>query len=221
MKWTFGVVALGGLLYLLWSIWDHDALMEWLETAHPLPFFVLMALLPTFGLPITPFFIVAGAAFEGWLAATGSAISLGLSLGLCYLLARPMRPWLESLLGRFGYKLPDFRSRSTGTFRFLLAVKLAPGIPASLKNYGLAVSGIPFLPYFVVSMLVTGTYGIAIILLGNSLFEHERNRAVLVVSLLAVLALGAWWWRRRGRSKGPGSHDAEPFKRVVERIHAQ
>jgi uncharacterized membrane protein YdjX (TVP38/TMEM64 family) len=186
-----------GLLFLLWSVWDHDAILRWLERARPLPFFALMALLPMLGLPLTPFFVIAGATFGIALGALGSISALAANLFASYLIGRWLRPSIAALLKRLGYELPDFTTRQHGALRFTLAVKLAPGVPAFVKTYGLAVAGVRFGWYFGVSMLITGAYGISIIVLGDSLFDHDRQRVVLALGVLVVLAVGVWAWRRR------------------------
>lgn len=191
----WGVVALA-VLYLAWSLWERDAVTEWMRQARPLPFFALMALLPIVGFPITPFFILAGGIFGSLVGVVGSVIALGANLIGCYALARKMRPGIERLLRRFGYKLPDYRSKEKGSLRFALTLKAAPGVPAFVKNYGIVIAGVGFLQYFVLSMLITGTYGVAVIMLGDSLFVHDRSRILVVAVFLAALARGLWWWRQ-------------------------
>ena len=199
-RWVKRVLLAGaalGLLLLLWSVWDHDAILEWLVRAHPLPFFSLMALLPMIGVPLTPFFVVAGATFGISLGTMGSILALGVNLVASYVLGRRLRPRIGAMLSRLGYQLPNFETRDKGAFRFTLAMKLAPGVPAFVKTYGLAMAGIQFWWYFGVSMVITGAYGISIIVLGDSLFDHDRKRIVLAAGVLLVLALGVWRWRRR------------------------
>ena len=158
-----------------------------MRQAHPIPFFAVMALLPMVGVPVTPFFILAGAAFRTRVAVAGSIVALGLNLAGCYLLARKMQPRIDALLRRLDYELPDFGARKKGSTRATLAVKFAPGLPAFVKNYGLALAGVAFPPYFILSMLISGTYGVSIIVLGKSLFDHDRNRILLVgISLVAA-----------------------------------
>jgi len=201
-----------GLLALVWAVWDHDALLGWTARARPVPFFAVMAVVPALGVPMTPFFILAGATFGAPIACLGSAIAIVANLTLCYALARGrLRSWTEAVFRRFDYELPDFTKERRGSVRFSLLVKLAPGIPGALKHYALALTGVPFTSYLIVSGLVTGTYAAALILLGQSLFEHELRRALPVIAILVVLALGLWWWQKRrgGRaapSPGTPSH---------------
>jgi uncharacterized membrane protein YdjX (TVP38/TMEM64 family) len=153
---------------------------------------------PALGIPITPFFLVAGATFGIRL---GIAISLGAlaaNLTLCHWVASSgLRPRIASLLERFGHQLPDFEDRETGALRFTLLVKLAPGVPAVAKNYLLGLARVPFLVYFAVSMLITGLYGAALVLLGESLFEHDLSHLIVAAVVIVVAAFVVWWWRKR------------------------
>jgi uncharacterized membrane protein YdjX (TVP38/TMEM64 family) len=197
------VATLAALAVLLWLVWDREAVMTWIRQARPLPFFALMAVAPAFGVPLTPFFILAGATFGGRVGLLGSGLALALNLALCFWIARSgLRPRLASLLRRLGYELPDFGEEGRDVVRFALLVKLAPGVPAFVKTYGLGVAGVPFGLYFAVSMLVTGLYAVSLVVLGESLLEHDLRRALVAGGALVVLLAAAFWGLRRRRDRG-------------------
>ena len=203
VKRVLMLAALIGLALLVWSVWDRLlSVMEWVRRARPLPFFAVMALLPAVGVPITPFFILAGASFGTRVGLAGSALALGANLTICYWLARTLRPVLERMMRRFGYDLPDFGKKIRGAVRFTLAIKLAPGVPAFVKNYALGMAGIPFALYLLSSLLITGVYAVSLVVLGESLLVHDRSRIALVAGLVVLVALGLWWWRRSRSSSG-------------------
>lgn len=205
LKRIVGVLGLATVALVAWWVWDREAMMGWKEEAGPVAFFGAMAVLPAIGIPVTPLFVLAGATFGVGPGLLGSGVALGLNLALCYAIARSaLRPWLESLLGRFEYELPDFENREGGALRFTLLVKFAPGPPAVAKNYLLGLTGVPFPLYFIASMLITGAYAVLCVVVGGSLFEHDMRR-VLIVGGVAVVLGGAvgWWWRKRG-ARGDG-----------------
>ena len=213
MRRALTVVAVAGLALLGWAVWDGGALMTWMREARPLPYFALMCLLTTIGLPITPFFIIAGATFGIGLGLVGSGLALAGSLAVSYRLGRGrLRPRLVSVVRRFGRELPDFGEAGKNAFRFTLTVKFAPGVPAILKNYILAIAGVPFALYFGMSILITGAYGAALIVLGESLLEHDLGRALPTAVVVAVAALGLWWGLRR-RARDGGHADERPASR--------
>lgn len=202
-------LGLAALAFALWSAWDREAMTAWKEDAGPLPFFAAMALLPAVGIPMTPFFVMAGATFGVGLGLLGSGAALGLNLALCYAIARSgLRVRLESLLQRIGYELPDFAERDKGAVRFTLLVKFAPGAPGAAKNYLLGLTGVPFPLYFGLSMLTGSAYAALCVVLGVSLFEHDVGRVIAAAAVVLVLALAlAAWWRGRRRPRSASKDD--------------
>jgi uncharacterized membrane protein YdjX (TVP38/TMEM64 family) len=189
------------LAWVVWTVWDHKALMSWIERARPIPFFAVLALLPVVGLPFTPLFVLAGASFGVKVGIAGSLAALGANLAVCYWIARRMRPSFESLFRRFNVRLPNIAESDKSPARFVIGVKVAPGVPAFVKNYALGLTGVPFRLYFGVSMLITGVYAILLVVLGESLLEHRFDRRLWIP--LAVVGAGlllAWRLRARRRS---------------------
>jgi uncharacterized membrane protein YdjX (TVP38/TMEM64 family) len=208
-KRALAVAALAALAFLAWRVWDHDAVLAWLRGASPLPFFGAMALLALVGVPLTPLFVVAGATFGAAVGLVGSGLALAASLTMSYRLARGrLRRWLEALLRRFGSALPEFGETGRSALRFALVVKLTPGLPAVVKSYGLAAAGVPFLTYLGVSMLVTGAYGAAVVLLGQSLFEHDLGPALVPAAVVALLAAVGVVWARKLLTRERGARAA-------------
>ncbi len=193
------------LLLLFRSIWDREAFMTALQDAPPVPFFLVMALLPVVGVPLTPLVIAAGATFGARIGVVGSLFALAVNLVLSYGIARSgLRPRLSRLFQRFDYELPNFDGQPQNALRFTLMVKFAPGVPAFVKNYGLGVAGVPFALYFASSMAITGVYSTLLVIVGESLFTHETNKILWVggAVLLGLLAISLW---RKRSGKGSDS----------------
>jgi uncharacterized membrane protein YdjX (TVP38/TMEM64 family) len=186
---------------LLWSAWRSTSVQTWKAEAGVVPFFAVMALVPALGVPMTPFFLLAGATFGERVGIIGSLTALALNLILCYELAgSKLRPLIARLFRRLGYALPDLdEAEGKRALRFTLFVKAAPGLPAWAKNYVLGMARVPFPVYFVVSMVVTGLYGAAVIVLGDSVLGHDVDRSVVVAGAVVLAAAVVWWARRRSR----------------------
>lgn len=213
---VFGVLIAIAFVALMWSRWDASAFLAWKREASPLLFFLAMALLPLIGIPMTPFFVLAGATFSVSLGLLGSAAALALNLGLSFWLARSsLRPALEGILGKTRFSLPELDEAPTRAFRFTLLMKLTPGVPASVKHFVIALAGVPFATYFLVSFAVTGLYGASFIVLGESLSEHDIVKAGVAGAALVVLAIAVLWWQRRGREG-----DAESSRRAAS-VHGE
>lgn len=192
------------VVYLAWAIWDYEALIDWMARARPLPFFVATAALPALGIPFTPFYLLAGATFNLQLALVGTLIALAVNLTFCYYVgASGLRPRLMRLFKRFGYELPDFDRSTSGdtslraALRFTLLVKLTPGVPGFVKNYGLGAARVPFAMYFVTGMIASGVYAALLIVFGDSMFNHDIGRGTIALLLIAAAVLVFRWWMRR------------------------
>jgi uncharacterized membrane protein YdjX (TVP38/TMEM64 family) len=202
------VVAIVGTALLVWSVWDHDAWLAWMQRARPLPFFTAMTVVSVLGVPVTPLFVLAGVTFGARVGLVGSLLAVAASLASCYWIARALRGPMKRLLRRFGWELPNLAEREKGAIRFTLAVKLAPGLPHFVKTYALGVAGVPFGTYFAISMLVTGTYAAALVVLGKSMFDH-RSGTLWIAAAVIVVGLGLWWWLRR-RQQRPKAWGGSP-----------
>jgi uncharacterized membrane protein YdjX (TVP38/TMEM64 family) len=187
------------LLAAAWFSWDREAVLAWKRSASPPLFFAAMAILPALGLPLTPFYIVAGATFGVPIGLIGSMIALAVNLTLSYFIARSIpQAWLEGVLSRFGTKLPAF-DETSGAIRFSVLVKLTPGVPMLLKNYLLGLSGVPFKVYLLTSLVTALLYAVPLMILGNSLFDHDWSRSTVAIVVGLAAGAGVWLWRRRSR----------------------
>jgi uncharacterized membrane protein YdjX (TVP38/TMEM64 family) len=191
------VVGLVAFMYVVWSAYDHAAVMHWIRGLKPLQYFTLIALLPAIGFPTTPLYVLAGASFGILVGLVGSWISLAVNAALCFWIARWMRPMFERLLRRFHAELPDISRRERGNLRLALGVKLAPGAPTFVKQYALGMSGISFRLYMTVTMLVSGVYVAAFVVIGESLLDHRPGRTAGALAVLAALIAAAIWYSRR------------------------
>ncbi|MBS7456106.1 hypothetical protein [Coralloluteibacterium stylophorae] len=181
-----------------WAGLDLDAAQDLLRDLAPVPFFVAMAVLPALGVPITPFFIIAGMRFGVAGGLGGSAIALAANLVLCYWLAHSgLRPWLRRWLRRHQRTLPDYAGARTDAWRFALMVKLAPGVPLFAKHYLLGVARVPFPIYATCAFAISGIYGIAFVVLGESALDGDLGQALVALAAVMLLVLGLGWWRRR------------------------
>jgi uncharacterized membrane protein YdjX (TVP38/TMEM64 family) len=95
--------------------------------------------------------------------------------------------------------------------RFVVGVKVAPALPAFAKNYLLGLSGVPFRLFIVVTMLFTGAYAAAFVLIGESLLTHQPSRLVITLVVLAsLIALAVLYRRRKQRPTKPTARPLEP-----------
>lgn len=177
---------------------------ESIEQLNPWAFFAAMAVLPVLGMPITPFFVIAGLRFGivGGLALAAMATTFNLLL--CYWVAHGrLRPKLRGLIARRFPALANLDVDRRGAWRLTLLVKLVPGVPLFVKHYALGVAGVPLSIYLAVALLTTAPYGTAFVVLGESALEGDVGQALMALGGLMLLAVVVLVWRSFRSRRSP------------------
>ncbi len=199
------VLAVGAVLVLRGL--DVRALIEkamaLVRAQGPVMFFLAEAVLPGVGAPVMPFHFTAGPAFGEQLGmplvVVLSCAALTVNMLVTYWLARwALRPVLERLLLRFGYKLPALAAGDLTDLTIVLRV--TPGSPFVVQNYLLGLARVPFGRYVLVSCVVIWTYTAGFVLFGDALLHGKGKMAMLAGSVL-VLAIVATHWARKHFAK--------------------
>jgi len=137
-----GVVVALALEHGWWS-----ELVSAMERVSPVLTVVLMALLPLAGFSIGVVYVVAGVKFG---LVWGGVVIVGVTavhlLGTHWIVRSFLRGPIERFLARRNFRMPE---APAGAERSLAAmVALVPGPPYFLRNYALALSGMPLRSYF-------------------------------------------------------------------------
>lgn len=213
------VIGIALLVYLVPSSVVHNAvatMRQWFEAcreAGPWPFFVLMALLPGIGFPLAPFTFTAGPLFGPSLG-VGPVIlcctlAVAINVALSYVIAaRLMRPLALRLVAWLGYPLPQLGDRSAWMATLLL--RIVPGPPFFLQSYLLALIGVPFGIYMLVSTLVPFGYMASIVLFGDAIARGDPWAAGGAAGLFFIVGAIIHQLRRRW-AKNAAPHP-EPIK---------
>jgi uncharacterized membrane protein YdjX (TVP38/TMEM64 family) len=166
--------------------------MAIIGNAGPWVFFSAMAVLPAIGFPLLAFALPAGPAFSaqlgvtGVLAAYGAAIAV--NLALTYWLGRyALRPWVERLATRFGYRIPPIEKDEH--LEVTLLLRITPGPPFFVQSYLLSLGKVAFFTYLWISWLVAMLYAVGIVKFGKALMEGQKGQAVFGVSLLVAAVI--------------------------------
>jgi len=165
------------------------------------PWFIsLMIVLPNFGFPIVAFLILAGAKFGLGGGLLVAAVTMPLHLLVSYLLVHSMmRPWLVSLLQKMGYGLPQVSKSRFVPFTVLFVA--IPGPPYAVKNYGLALAGIPFRYYFAISLPINIVLSVPVIGLGTSAIQMDLRLFSLFAAILVGGYVVVWWLKDNMRKR--------------------
>ena len=168
-----GAVFLGLLAYVIMtydpSTWLNDFLNR---STNPLVFAALMAVLPIFGIPVSIFLVLVGMIFG---ITTGILVTGGLMLfhlvATWFLVHSLFRPLVLKMLNRTQVTPP--RLPQKGKKRLALIFMLIPGLPYAVKNYLLALSGLPFPHYMAISWLTQFSLSIPFIILGKGVIQMD------------------------------------------------
>jgi uncharacterized membrane protein YdjX (TVP38/TMEM64 family) len=203
LKLLVGALVLGGIAVFLLRGIDTRALIDdgtaLIRDAGPTAFFVGFALLPAIGVPSSVFTFTAGPAFAEqlgmpWVVVL-SLLAVTVNLVLTYALAqRALRPLLENLMTRLGYKLP--RVAAGEMTDLAIVVRVTPGVPFFAQNYLLGLAGVPFRTYLLISCPISWIYAASFVLFGDALL-HGKGRMVMLAASLLVVAVVATHWARK------------------------
>jgi len=140
-----------------------------------------------FAVPATVFIAVAGALW-GWKLGLAYAITGGmLGASLSYFLCRYLG---EGLLDRFGRAGAAVRRQiERAGFQTMLIVRLIPGPPFAMWNYGAGVARFPFGVYFLATLLGTLPAHFVFVYSADALFSGTMTERDALITLAKVGAL--------------------------------
>lgn len=201
----FWVSTLAGiaLIVVLFSVLD----LKWLHThAQQLSgeiVFALTVILPLIGVPVSAVYVIAGAKFGlGW-GLTLSLVAIALHLIASWWIAHGWlkRP-LEALFRKMGRQIPKVpRGESVPV---CLLVALLPGASYALKNYLLALAGVPLRPFFWTLLPSHFVHAALAICFGDFTGDMTTPKIIFLVSYaLLVIGLGHYVVKRLKRHKRP------------------
>ncbi|MGW8161286.1 MAG: TVP38/TMEM64 family protein [Desulfobulbales bacterium] len=171
----------------------------WLtENTNPVVFTVLMALLPIAGIPISIFLVLVGMIFGIPLGIAVTGILILFHMTVTYYLVHSLfRPLVLRLLNRSHISVPWLPNR--GNKRLAFIFMLIPGLPYAIKNYLLVLSGIPFLPYIIISWLAQFVLSLPFIMLGRAVMKMDPVILAVAISTILLGFGGQNYLRRRYR----------------------
>ncbi len=181
--------------------------LDLVRAAGPVVFFIAMAILPAIGAPALAFSLSVGPLFAEKLGMGPviifSLLAYTVNMALSYYLAsRALRPLLEKLFVRLGYKLP--RAESGDATDLIILLRVTPGVPFPVQNYLLGLAQVPFWKYLGLSTAIIGSFTVAIILFGDALLHGKGKIALIALSLFMALSAATHLLRKHyGKKKAP------------------
>jgi uncharacterized membrane protein YdjX (TVP38/TMEM64 family) len=190
------------ILFFLYSQVDVRALYRWSEGLSSAWIFLVLAALPLVGFPVSILYFLVGAKFGFGFGLLLTSLSIAVNLTVSHwIAARILRRPLQWLLQRGAYRLPQAPKEGHASIALLTA--MLPG-PYGVKNYLLALSGIPFRQYFGVCLPVYIFRASSGILFGGLTSQMSWARACLMAGYAIVMTFVCRSLLRRLKSKSSG-----------------
>ncbi len=194
-----------------------DRLKEILDTNISYGLYLaMMAVLPIFGFPASLFLLLGGARFGfGW-SFLAMAITFPAHLLAIYLVAHSfLRPRVEAFLNRRHHSLPRIPRHRQVLYTTLMAA--IPSLPYPVKNYLLALGGVPLRTLYKFALPIHLVVGAAFIMLGKLAMSFNIT---LFLVLIAAIGLGGLMLGRLRKSmevvEKKTESDTNPETRLVE-----
>jgi uncharacterized membrane protein YdjX (TVP38/TMEM64 family) len=188
------ILGLAGILYVFAKglhaaeiIEPMKRLVSWCAQANPIFYILALAILPYVGVPSSLIYFAAGGVYGPVKGVCWSAVGLAINLTLGYLIGTR---WLRGFVTRWLEQKGWRREVPPGEFgRLVVLTRILPGPPLVAQNLFLAVAGVPFGQYFILSLPLTLLYAAGFLLTSGALFEGNSKLVVAGVTLMVALAL--------------------------------
>ena len=182
---------LGGILYkyidLSVIFASFKACINTLGKLNPIVYMISISVLPAFGVPVSLFYIVSGLAYDLNTALVVSSIGIMNNLLLTYWLTKSfLHKPIQGFLLKKGF--PRVKVPAEEVLKITLLIRILPGLPFFLQSYLLGIISIPFLPYFIISILTQFMWAVLYIIFGNAL--HESSWGFVISAILAIVVFG-------------------------------
>ncbi|MDY6824958.1 MAG: hypothetical protein SWH68_14355 [Thermodesulfobacteriota bacterium] len=163
---------------------------QWISTqlhknTHPALILGLFVALPIVGFPISIFLILLGFRFGPWwgmaVMAGGIPLHLLASFGLSHSYFRPL---MERFAWKRGVSIP--RVPENRHMEFSVIFMAVPGLPYAIKNYMLALSGVPFRIFLPIGWGINALLGAPFVIVGGA---ATRWGVILPAVLIVIIGI--------------------------------
>lgn len=162
-------------------------LVRWCADANPIFYVLALAILPYVGVPSSLIYFAAGSVYSPAKGICWSAVGLALNLALGYVIGTR---WLRGPVTRWLQRRGWLTEVPPGEFgKLVVLTRIIPGPPLVAQNFFLALAGVPFGQYFILSLPLTLLYAAGFLLTSGALFQGNAKLVVAGVSLIVALAL--------------------------------
>ena len=197
-------VALFIILATIFCVLTEPALIrnlhEYLQyRVDPYLFLVLMLVLPIIGAPLSAFLVLVGMKFGIPKGLFFTALLMLIHMAITYFLVHSfLRNWILKLLKKLNP--PDSFERKVASRWHLFFFMLVPGLPYAIKNFLLALSGLPLGPYLMINWLAQFGLSVPFIITGTAIIDLNPVIIASAVLLLIIVFLMQRYAKRKYRT---------------------
>lgn len=183
---------------------DWARIPQTIAALNPFLVFALMATLPVAGFSVGVIYLVAGAKFGPLVGGIAVAGATAAHLLLTHWISRSfLRGPMQRYLARKHHRLPEIPPGENAAVAAMAA--LVPGIPYFIRNYLLALSGMPLRTYFWICLPIYVARSYVTIFLGDLSGDPDGRRLAVLATVyavkLAICALLLAHLRRRAKAR--------------------
>lgn len=190
---VLGVLALAGLFYLYQQGVTLDSAFVKLKTLasmaaekSPAYYVAALALLPYVGVPSSLLYLAAGTVYGPTMGIIWSALGLALNLPLGYFAGKHwLREPIARMLEKRGHKLAVVPASEFT--RIVVLMRIIPGPPLVIQNFLIAMMGVPFGLYYLLSLPLTLLFAAGILLTSGAMVAG--NTKLIIAGVCTVIAL--------------------------------
>lgn len=158
-------------------------------------FIGLMAVLPIFGVTIIIFLVFVGIKFGTLAGILISGVLMLFHMLIAYLISHSfLRPLVDRFIGERHWSRPRMPAGKRELYAVLFVA--IPGLPYAVKNYLMALSGLPFLHYLAICWTVQLIMGIPFIVLGEAAKLRHGGALSIAIAMVVSGFLVVRWLRR-------------------------
>lgn len=165
----------------------------------PYLFLVLMLFLPIIGAPLSAFLVLVGMKFGIPKGLFFTALLMLIHMAITYFLVHSfLQNRILKLLKKLN--LPDSFERKVASRWHLFFFMLVPGLPYAIKNFSLALSGLPLGPYLMINWLAQFGLSVPFIITGTAIIDLNPVIIASAVLLLIIVFLMQRYAKRKYRT---------------------
>ncbi|HRE83520.1 MAG TPA: hypothetical protein PLN52_20920, partial [Opitutaceae bacterium] len=201
-RWMFAfiaVIVLAAIAVEMFTTIDLREIPQLMGRLNPVSLLLLTSTLPIFGFPISVVYLVLGARFGPYVGFAAVAGITTVHLLGTYLIAKsflraPVIRWLT----RRKHQIPEV-PQGEGAAIVVVAI-LMPVLPYFIRNYILALAGIPLRIYLLVGVPLYTLRSAVTLFLGDLSGQPSRRGFIILGAIyvvkLSICAVIVWWLRK-------------------------